>query len=530
MDTRRKKFRIRRNKNGNFTRKSPIDATNETHSGSHTTTAESEGAFRNPPFPVKHSSVAFLEKWCRAIVGSVVGTFIAYPIVASFTTLFFYFSPAGFALPFIPSTTLQSNWYAPLYGSIVASIATALFALLRCGFATAEMANMRSYGQLKSRQNELKACLGIEDRLDGYGSPAFIPLSKMKQATEMASSDRCSESALREAYAAYGDVCYNLNYSHSGLQWQFCTGYVNTWTSIHRAEEALIEVLPIPTIVEQALHDQQAIENSAISNCDGLLEKLIQAVKDLDPGASVYFKEHQPDKNYAELQQALKKQMDMLDKLVDAFNRKHPDDKVAKEDLQHTTLDAQGERRARGVLREVRNRLNAYRDNLWEGLVRARGNLLIAIAITGAITHVLLCMVILLDSPIASNKEVLIAATAFYLVGAVAGLFGRFYAESNSDHSNNDYGLFTARLIATPLLSGLAGIGGVLITVVLPVLSGQKIPGLNEIFTLNSEYLFAAIVFGFTPNLLIKSLQQRAQKYTDDLASSKPGGSATRNK
>lgn len=122
------------------------------------------------------------------------------------------------------------------------------------------------------------------------------------------------------------------------------------------------------------------------------------------------------------------------------------------------------------------------------------------------------------------------AATAFYLVGAVAGLFGRFYAESNSDHSKDDYGLFTARLIATPLLSGLAGVGGVLITVVLPVLSGQPIPGLDKIFTLNSEYLFAAIVFGFTPNLLIRSLQQRAQKFTNDLASSQAGGAVTEKK
>src|SRR5439155_17304152 len=81
---------------------------------------------------------------------------------------------------------------------------------------------------------------------------------------------------------------------------------------IHRAEEALIEVSPVTTIVQEALHDQEAIENSAIPNSDRLLEKLIQAIKDLDPGASVYFKEHQPDKNYEELQQALKEQDEAL--------------------------------------------------------------------------------------------------------------------------------------------------------------------------------------------------------------------------
>lgn len=530
MDTRRKNLRTHSSKNGHTARKYPIVAPPGTRLSSLQTRDQIEGAFKNPPFPVKHSVVAFCEKWGKAFAGSLVGTFIAYPIIASVTTLLFYFSPAGFALPLVQATILKSNWYAPLYGSTVALIITTIFALLRSSSATAEVANMRSYSQLKSRQNQLKARLGIEDRLDGYGSPAFIPLSKMIQATGMTSSDRCSESALREAYAAYGDVCYNLNYAHSGLQWVFSSGYVNTWTSIHRVEEALIEVLPVATIVEEALHDQEAIENSAVTNSDRLLEKLIQAVKDLDPGASVYFKEHQPDKNYEELQQTLKTQTEMLDKLVEAYNRKHPDDTVTKEATKNTTLDAQIERRARGVLREVRNRLNAYRDDLWGGIVRTRSNLLISIALIGTITHVLLCMVILLDNPTNSNKGVLMAATAFYLVGAVAGLFGRFYAESNTDHSKDDYGLFTARLIATPLLSGLAGVGGVLITVVLPVLSGQAIPGLDKIFTLNSQYLFAAIVFGFTPNLLIRSLQQKAQKFTDDLTSSKAGGAVTEKK
>ena len=309
---------------------------------------------------------------------------------------------------------------------------------------------------------------------------------------------------------------------------------------IHRAEEALIEVSPVTTIVQEGLHDQEAIENSAIPNSDRLLEKLIQAIKDLDPGASLYFKEHQPDKNYEELQQALKQQDEALAKLVDSHNRlidihnkDHLGDIIphAEGVTKNTTpLAAEVERRARGVLREVRNRLNAYRDDLWDGLVRARNNLLVSIALTGAITHILLCIVILLDYPANTNKQVLAAATAFYLVGAVAGLFGRFYDESNSAHSTDDYGLFTARLIATPLLSGLAGVGGVLVTVVLPVLSGQPIPGLDKIFTLNSEYLFAATVFGFTPNLLIKSFQQKAQKYTADLESSKTGGTMNEKK
>jgi hypothetical protein len=274
------------------------------------------------------------------------------------------------------------------------------------------------------------------------------------------------------------------------------------------------------------MDDQEAIENSAINNSDSLLEKLIQAVKDLDPGASVYFKEHQPDKNYEELLQELKEQHNVLEKLVEEYNNNHPHDKILPLD-KDVSLTPKVECRARGALREVRQALNTYRDGLWEGLVRARNHLLVSIAVTGAVTFVLLCMALLLDIPPLSNKVPIVAATAFYLVGAVAGLFGRFYGESINDHSFDDYDLFTARLIAVPLLSGLAGIGGVLVTVLLPVLSGQTPPSLDKIFTLNSEYLFAATIFGFTPNLLIQSFQQRAQKYASELESSKATGTTS---
>jgi hypothetical protein len=470
------------------------------------------------------------EKWLKAYWGALAASAVAYPIIASAATIFFYFSP-GFALPFVPSAYLdaldKSNWYAPVYGAIFALATVILIGLFRSSGATAAGANMRSYGQIKSRQNELKARLSIEDRSDG--TPKFIPLSKMKQAIGVTDDGRCSESALREAYGAYGAICRNLHYSQSGLQWALGAGYINTWTEIHLAEEALLEVIPVATIIQEALHDQEAISDSAISNRDSLLEKLIQAVKELDAGASIYFKEHQPDKNYEELKEQFQKHDEMLVKLVNIYKKEHPGDTSFDEIVAaQAPCPPEIERRARGILREIRQMLNSYRDDLREGLVRARNHLLVAIALTGAVTHVLLCISMLLDATPYSNRNVIMAATAFYLVGAVAGLFSRFYNESTNAYSIDDYGLFAARQIAIPLLSGLAGVGGVLVTVLLPVLSGQKLPLLSEIFTLNSQYLLAAAVFGFTPNLLIGSFQQRAQKYVSELESSKAGGTASK--
>jgi hypothetical protein len=51
----------------------------------------------------------------------------------------------------------------------------------------------------------------------------------------------------------------------------------------------------------------------------------------------------------------------------------------------------------------------------------------------------------------------------------------------------------------------------------------QKTPDLGTIFngTISLEYLFAAAIFGYAPNLIVGSLQQRARKYSTDLQSSK---------
>jgi histidinol phosphatase-like PHP family hydrolase len=112
-----------------------------------------------------------------------------------------------------------------------------------------------------------------------------------------------------------------------------------------------------------------AIEGSTISNRDELLDKLIQAVKDLDPTAMVYFSEHQPDKNYAELAQVIKQHDRILNQLVQAFNKANPSAAIdVHSGSEATALPSTDERvksksRARAALREVRRALNDFRDN-----------------------------------------------------------------------------------------------------------------------------------------------------------------------
>lgn len=84
----------------------------------------------------------------------------------------------------------------------------------------------------------------------------------------------------------------------TGLRWVTGMGYLNVWSLLHRAEEALVKVEPPEMVLRGALHDKLAIQNSTLQQRDELLDKLIQAVTDLDPIGAIYFKEHQPDTNY----------------------------------------------------------------------------------------------------------------------------------------------------------------------------------------------------------------------------------------
>jgi hypothetical protein len=92
----------------------------------------------------------------------------------------------------------------------------------------------------------------------------------------------------------------------------------------------------------------------------------------------------------------------------------------------------------------------------------------------------------------------------------------------------DDYGLSLTRLIATPLLSGLAGVGGVLLFSAF-VSESIKFPT-SSIFRLDRpDYIIAAAFFGLTPYLIIRGLQQRSEKYISALKSSKGAVEETSN-
>lgn len=456
----------------------------------------------------------WFEQMLRKYMGALVGISVAIPVVMSATTVCFYLAPP---IPFLDLN--KSNWYAPIYGLLCACIIFLLFVFFFRNFSSVRNANMHVYGMLTRYHSELKGRLGEPDEPDGKECPPeVLDAFGIEQ-------DKCTPAALREAHEAYYDLYHHLFTYDSGTQWTLGTGYIHAWRMVHRVQEALIEVEPLSKVIGDAIHDARAIQNSKIPDRIALTRKLLHAVRIISPRSLIYFEDLKGENNVTDIfSDNISNRHNLLDiareKLMNNNHNKQND---------HVICPPDAESEARGALRQVKHALNAYQDSLWSALVRVRNYLSASIVVTGLVTHLLLCMIILLDPNPGSNdlyRSAIVTAVAYYITGAVAGLFGRFYNEAHSENAPDDYGLFLSRLAATPSLSGLAAIGGVLFTNAL--LHGEPLPALNTIFSgaPTLENLLAAAIFGFAPNLIMASFQQRTQRYATDLQNTK--GEASR--
>lgn len=162
--------------------------------------------------------------------------------------------------------------------------------------------------------------------------------------------------------------------------------------------------------------------------------------------------------------------------------------------------------------------------------MRARNQLYKTIGMPGALTYALLIFPIGVGVP----QQTIVSALAFFLVGAVVGLFNPLNLDGSVETAVEDYGLAAVRLLHTPLVSGLAALLG---SVTLPLLSvrinptgdvnaaGQQTivtPTLQAIFDVTARpfSLVLAAVFGLTPSALLSRLQNEAEKYKSDVKAS----------
>jgi hypothetical protein len=255
--------------------------------------------------------------------------------------------------------------------------------------------------------------------------------------------------------------------------------------ALHRADEALIIVEPHDAAVGDALHDALSLEGSVIGNRERLIGILRVAVDRISPASATAFLAAGAESK-------------------DTGNGKPTDNE------------------AREALREVRHAINEYRDDRHDGLVRARNRLVWTMLAVGITSYLLLALGMLAGIPTIYVRTV----SVFYLVGAVVGLFDRLRIEAGQGSAVEDFGLSQARLVVTPLMSGLAAVAGVYLIAMTPALlptggADVQVPPFSDVFVLanNPVGLVYAAIFGLAPGTLTSRLRQASARLEQDLQS-----------
>lgn len=295
-----------------------------------------------------------------------------------------------------------------------------------------------------------------------------------------AKCQRSQEGSAAEV-AARGEANEHLNFVHSkldsgGLEWVNGSGYMVAWQRAHRAEEALLGRADAAELYTEVLDDELQLDGSRLPNRRRLEDLVSRAKKSL-----------RPDETAAT-----------------------PGKTPGSDDLGFI----------RASLREVRYAINDFRDTTWNGLLQLRNQTMAALILTEIAAFTLLGIGVLAPA----RQSAILAGVAFFLVGASVGLFNRLYHQSQADSAVEDYGLTTVSLLALPVFSGLAGVGGVLLFSLGSQPSVAADAALERVFDLqgNSMGLVTAAVFGAAPGLLLRRLGERAESYKSDLRSTQP--------
>jgi hypothetical protein len=173
---------------------------------------------------------------------------------------------------------------------------------------------------------------------------------------------------------------------------------------------------------------------------------------------------------------------------------------------------------ARHTARMTRRGINDFRDDHWEKMIQSKEHIVAAIVTTTLTVYLLLWISIIWGA----RRDIILTVTIYYLIGAAVGLFNHLHIESqgNEDKSVDDYGASQARLFVTILLSGLAAVGGVVVTAIFTLTqtgqtgAGDVGPKLVDYLRIEDHPLniLVALTFGLTPRALISRLKEQADE------------------
>ncbi len=359
------------------------------------------------------------------------------PFLAALITIIIYLSPSP-----LPAEAFF-NWLGPsnrviLLGLIITLVLWFLLGIPCSYFATAKRGRPSDYESLDMAVQDLKNRLEVVKEENKVTQDNDL---EHKQAREIARLDvetnvRCIEKSLK----------------HDGSHW-LSTGYLSLWARINEADEAIVDILPYESVIESAKYEELRLKNSQITD--------------------------NPDS--AELSESLKAAIDIL-----SLDPNCP-----------KSLSKQNE--ARANIRKVKAALHRFTSERWDGLIRARNQLVATAFLTAFITYVLVLIAILANVPSRNTLN----AMVFYFLGAIVGLFGRLLDERNADTAVEDYGLSMTRILIIPLISGLAALVGVLFV--------TTSPATDLIYQMSIQNLVFAALLGLAPNILVGMLQSQSE-------------------
>ena len=402
-------------------------------------------------------------------VAALLLTDITVPVFAAFLSVLLYITLSRFLE--LPWLTLS----ATVGGSLFILLCWLLIARLFKRFTAVDRANAASYEQLLNR---------LEQAAAWYKTLMQKPIPERNSLYTIGKREICT---------SFYAVCKSLKIK--GPSWISATGYTSAWKLMHRIDEAFIEIEPVEAVIHNALHDEMSLQDSTLTNRDDLLNKLRRAVKMLAPEAAVYLNQQPP-----QVQQSPQDdQAKQSDPRATSSTTQNTDNPKGNDEAFSNTIDSATQ--ARTIIYEVRTTLHHFRDDRWDKLIRVRNQLMKMTLVTGLLLYVFVEFAIMVNV----GAEVLKDATVLFFVGGLVGLFSRLYDQSKTDTSIDDFRLATARLIAAPLYSGLAAIGGVLVV--------------QRTFDLSVTSILIAAAFGLTPSLFTNAIQKEADQYKTDLKS-----------
>jgi hypothetical protein len=433
----------------------------------------------------------------KRVVGAIL---IAAPLAPVLAAILSVLSMADWLAPKVNLEGGASLWQAALVNLGIAWLSMSVIIVV-LGLSTAKGALPGTCGELDQWLFEIGAWLKY------LGSPTF-PLPHTIYAY----------SALRELGKLYERIQSDL--AENGARWFVGTGYVNVWRLVHQAQETLIRL-----ISDEALPAAARIEllRFGASDIGGR------------------------DEAIAQLQAALT--------LLDSADGKPPAGAATTPTSPNNALQA------RHIIEVMRAKADQYRDKARIGLARARSDVTRTLTMTTTLSYALFWTVIearygfefAQQTTLTGQQQAVVnvlemgtGAITLFLWGALVGLFGQLWLKwnANPDAGEDDFGLAISRVIAEPVLAGVAGMCGVVVLTFGGPLLNSGLGGLtngtvaaaanlqNAFLpgTSPASLLFAAL-FALSPNLLISRLQQAGSTLQQNLSNSSAGdGGGTSNK